>query len=689
VLLAIPHFVVCFLQDHSVAAGDPHNAIEGVAMGANVFARTVVSGIKDVYRKPKQAFKEHGIVSAAGAGIKGLVGVPLSVVAGALGAAGTVVAGVGNTGEAVQDLLDDENQAMAKVGRLRSPRAFVHSRALFSVAHSYCDARLLLRVVGGRNLTRAKPGGRKSSGTRRPSFAPQASTASMRKGSGAVDNSAWETKHLEVTVAIVDAGERLYDKEAKTQKRKHTSVVKTLGGRAVWREALLMQKVGADKELLLTVYDSGHGLMDKVTHASRKPLGSVRIPIPELYPLFRESHTHAASLDPFQREVAAEAERRRRLLAKLNRKFENKFAGGDGGDDRDSAGQGGAGKGVSFQESPGATSGGVTFEEPRDSVEEKEEEEMEMDIVDTQNQVGGEDEQLNVPTHFTARDRAKSTKYHIVWEPDDTATACAVCDEKFTMTRRRHHCRRCGKIVHDGCSLSRRKVFGSKNGKRVCDNCLAMPDDDEDEYDESFSRDRDDSMMSEMDAVEYAKPAYHPSLSPQHEAQDNTTEVMSSPSKSGGLLGRTTGTAATVEDAFSPPRKKTGVQFASSTLTDGGKEKSPTAAQWFPLKLELELPAGSGPDKFSMSDSIAQVKQKLEGLMGIPAAEARLCSPEAEVGSEEWWDDNHTLEACLEDEADKNPEFVRIDCQVGTREIQFSATLIAGRNEIPGSLMRM
>lgn len=34
-----------------------------------------------------------------------------------------------------------------------------------------------------------------------------------------------------------------------------------------------------------------------------------------------------------------------------------------------------------------------------------------------------------------------------VWIPDSQAPTCMSCDLRFTFTKRRHHCRGCGKVV--------------------------------------------------------------------------------------------------------------------------------------------------------------------------------------------------------------------------------------------------
>ena len=65
------------------------------------------------------------------------------------------------------------------------------------------------------------------------------------------------------------------------------------------------------------------------------------------------------------------------------------------------------------------------------------------------------------------------------WTADQDAEVCEVCKtQKFTTTKRRHHCRMCGKVCCQRCSRSRTKLPRSGNKKvRVCDLCVkANPD---------------------------------------------------------------------------------------------------------------------------------------------------------------------------------------------------------------------
>ncbi|TSV02061.1 Zinc finger FYVE domain-containing protein 26 [Bagarius yarrelli] len=57
------------------------------------------------------------------------------------------------------------------------------------------------------------------------------------------------------------------------------------------------------------------------------------------------------------------------------------------------------------------------------------------------------------------------------WIPDHQRHICMVCQrERFTMFNRRHHCRRCGRLVCHACSSRKMVVEGSEEPVRVCDH---------------------------------------------------------------------------------------------------------------------------------------------------------------------------------------------------------------------------
>ncbi|MED6249864.1 hypothetical protein ATANTOWER_020929 [Ataeniobius toweri] len=59
------------------------------------------------------------------------------------------------------------------------------------------------------------------------------------------------------------------------------------------------------------------------------------------------------------------------------------------------------------------------------------------------------------------------------WVPDTQHDMCMVCRrERFTMFNRRHHCRRCGRLVCSTCSERKMLVDGCPGEEvRVCDDC--------------------------------------------------------------------------------------------------------------------------------------------------------------------------------------------------------------------------
>lgn len=61
------------------------------------------------------------------------------------------------------------------------------------------------------------------------------------------------------------------------------------------------------------------------------------------------------------------------------------------------------------------------------------------------------------------------------WVPDTEASNCMHCDVKFTVIKRRHHCRACGKVLCSQCCNQKTRLPHLDNKEaRVCQHCLAV-----------------------------------------------------------------------------------------------------------------------------------------------------------------------------------------------------------------------
>ncbi len=54
------------------------------------------------------------------------------------------------------------------------------------------------------------------------------------------------------------------------------------------------------------------------------------------------------------------------------------------------------------------------------------------------------------------------------WHRDKDYDKCEICENSFSFLNRKHHCRKCGKVVCHDCSS---KTY---NGNRVCDGCYTI-----------------------------------------------------------------------------------------------------------------------------------------------------------------------------------------------------------------------
>ncbi|XP_031838847.1 RUN and FYVE domain-containing protein 2 isoform X2 [Nomia melanderi] len=60
------------------------------------------------------------------------------------------------------------------------------------------------------------------------------------------------------------------------------------------------------------------------------------------------------------------------------------------------------------------------------------------------------------------------------WANDRLVTHCKSCNREFNITRRKHHCRNCGKIFCNACSDNSTAMPNSAKPVRVCDECYVF-----------------------------------------------------------------------------------------------------------------------------------------------------------------------------------------------------------------------
>merc|ERR1712167_549209 len=64
----------------------------------------------------------------------------------------------------------------------------------------------------------------------------------------------------------------------------------------------------------------------------------------------------------------------------------------------------------------------------------------------------------------------------LTWVPDNAANRCLFCENEFHMTRRRHHCRYCGRLFCWNCLPFEVPLptMGYDGAVKVCQGCASL-----------------------------------------------------------------------------------------------------------------------------------------------------------------------------------------------------------------------
>ncbi|XP_033156823.1 zinc finger FYVE domain-containing protein 9 [Drosophila mauritiana] len=237
-----------------------------------------------------------------------------------------------------------------------------------------------------------------------------------------------------------------------------------------------------------------------------------------------------------------------------------------------------------------------------------------------------------------------------IWVPDNMAGQCMQCQQKFTMIKRRHHCRACGKVLCSVCCSQRfRLEFATEPESRVCVQCYMI-----------LSERQANGLNSESAPGSALPPTPMRSPNPNNPMEYCSTipphrQVASSPGAPPpsvivpvGVLKKTDGSSSnsSSSDGQKGQRKRKSVMF-SDGIAPGSELASTMEQQWGESKQARRglSRSGSGagqkpptpateepPRSIDTSSTLGLVAQLFRGSIPPSAAAATLSATESSAG---------------------------------------------------------
>ncbi|KAG7392272.1 hypothetical protein PHYPSEUDO_001376 [Phytophthora pseudosyringae] len=189
--------------------------------------------------------------------------------------------------------------------------------------------------------------------------------------------------------------------------------------------------------------------------------------------------------------------------------------------------------------------------------------------------------------HGKLRRKGSQEMFDVQWESDVRVTKCGLCASDFSLVRRKHHCRHCGRVMCSDCSSFLYFEF-SRRKHRVCATCNNQLLAEQDAYDREtavFDDAGDDGRPSVAPASCTSKDAQQnarrstltSALTPKHNGDDDKTrkkQEKKERKKREKLEKKKGGTSQVLTPAAAPSRKQTRGrdEKPAATLFDGADD---------------------------------------------------------------------------------------------------------------------